>query len=64
MWDFNAVLGMHEKTCPSHITISCSKFQNTIDACNILKVETKGNFSTWAWKGLHSYSESKLDKSF
>lgn len=64
MGDFNVIMEKHEKIGITPISVSCIDFRNTVEVCNLLEVKTKGTFFTWARKGLHCYSESKLDRAF
>lgn len=61
--DFNYVLGAHEKTGLAPYSISCLEFCQAIDAANLIEVNTRGAFFTWARMGAMSFVESKLDKS-
>lgn len=48
--DFNAMFGAHEKIDPPSSRISYEDFR--FDSANLLMIDTKGSFFTWAQCGL------------
>lgn len=61
MGDFNAIMGLHKKTCTTPFKTSLLIFKAWLIIVIFLNMDTQGTYFTWARRGACSYVESNIN---